>query len=590
MWCVGGVLLVVIAVTAWVAVRGLMARNELTDALPAAAQVKAAVTSGDLLTAEKAATTLASHARAAANLTGDPVWRAVEVVPWVGPNLTAVRVSAAATDTVATDVVRPLVSIATRVDPRTVLLHRGAIDLGPLVSAQPAVARAQQAFHRAERSVAAIDASATVGPVSGAVTRLRHMLSSTVPAIDGVANSARLLPGMLGADGPRNYLLLVQNPDELRATGGLVGALALLHAENGAVSMVAQSPGTALGPWAQQVGAIPVGTVGLYGPLIGRRMQDANLTPDFPLAAATSARMWTETFGGSVDGVVTIDPVVLSGLLRATGPVKLATGDTLTDGNAIPLLLSEVYRRYPVPADQDAFFASVSSAVFGRVADGAADGKELVKSLVSAGASRRVLVWSAHPAEQKVLEETSLAGLLPASTKDRAALGVYFDDATGAKMDYYLSTKVIVASGVCRADRKPSARVTVTLKNTAPADAGTTLPRYVTGAGDLGVPPGNIRMRVAVYGADGGLLAGTTSGGAPYATVSGTDAGRPVSLFTVMLAPGETKTVSVDLLNVEQSGPRLSVITTPTLPRGGLTPDMGSGTVLSSVALACPRQ
>ena len=43
---------------------------------------------------------------------------------------------------------------------------------------------------------------------------------------------------MLGADGPRTYLLAVQQPAEARGTGGLLGAYAVLRAEQGVVSVV----------------------------------------------------------------------------------------------------------------------------------------------------------------------------------------------------------------------------------------------------------------------------------------------------------------------------------------------------------------
>ncbi len=60
------------------------------------------------------------------------------------------------------------------------------------------------------------------------------------------ARAVRLLPPMLGADGPREYLLLVQNNAEQRATGGIPGSVVqlLLNARERA--------GTAFGHGAQR--------------------------------------------------------------------------------------------------------------------------------------------------------------------------------------------------------------------------------------------------------------------------------------------------------------------------------------------------
>ncbi|MGO4595323.1 DUF4012 domain-containing protein [Leifsonia sp. 2TAF2] len=571
----------------WIGARGYLAQRALTDAIPAAEQVKTAIGSGDLKAAGRAADALSRKTHQAATLTSDPVWLTAEAVPWIGPNLTAVRTAAAASDEVASHVVEPLVAAGAAVDLRALAIRNGRIDLAPLTAAQPAVAKAGKAFTAARASVATIETGALISPIAGGVDRLHDVLDRAAPEMDAIGNAVRLLPSMLGADGPRDYLLAAQNPAELRATGGLIGAVALVHADNGALTLQRQSAGTSIGPWSTPVADVPLNTVGLYGPLVGRYLQDANLTPDFPLAAATASRMWTTMYGGTIDGVVAVDPVVLSGLLKSTGPVTLPSGDRLTSSNAVKLLLSDVYQRYTDPAQQDAFFASAASAVFDRMSSGDVDAKKLVTALSDAGESRRVLIWSTHDDDQKILGQTTLAGSLPLSDLSTAGIGVYFNDATGAKMDYYLGTSVAAGSAVCRADGKPSTVVRVTLTNKAPADAGTTLPRYVTGGGTYGVRPGNIRTRVAVYGPAGGLLAATQSDGENYTTVAGVDRSRPVSLYTVELAPGESRTVTVQFLNDRQTSSDLSVVTTPTLPGDGTTPDVGAQNAVAPIVVQC---
>lgn len=583
------VLVVVLAAAVgWIALRGYLARQELKAALPAVGAVRQAVQEGDLPRARAAAAELEKHAASAEALTSDLVWRLAETLPWAGQNLAAVRVVAAATDTVAGDVVRPLVAVAGAADPRALDLAGGRIDLAPLIAAQPDVERAQAAFHRAQTSVAALHEDSLIAPVGAAVGKLDDAFAQTAPAVDAVGNTARLLPGMLGADGPRTYLLVAQNPAELRATGGLIGSVAVLHAEHGSLALVSQTAGTSVGPWAEPVASIPDATQGLYGPLVGRFLQDVNFTPEFPLAASTAAAMWKTSTGQTVDGVVTMDPVVLSALLKATGPIALPSGDTLSSDNAVSLLLNQVYQRYPVPADQDAFFASAAGAVFSRVTAGGVDGTALVQELGSAGTSGRILLWSARPGEQKVLATTTLAGELPVSTPETAGLGVYFNDATGAKMGYYLNAEVAAGAAICRADGAPTARVNVTLSNRLTAAEVPGLPGYVSGGGHYGVPVGSILTRVAVYGPAGGLLAGVTSGGAVYSAVSGTDRARPVAVADVQLAPGESKTITVEFLELQQTGTALNVAVTPTLPGDGSTPTVGSRPSVESIAVECP--
>lgn len=227
--------------------------------------------------------------------------------------------------------------------------------------------------------------------------------------------------------------------------------------------------------------------MGLYGDITGEYMQDVTLTPRFDVSAKLAREMWKQRFAQQVDGVLAIDPVTLSYVLRATGPVQLPTGDTLTADNAVQMLLSDVYAKYPDPVVQDAFFASASSAVFDKVASGGFDTKAFVSALTQSADESRLRLWSADTAEQRRISGTPVAGELPTATADSSQFAVYLNDGTGSKMDYYLDKSVSVGSSVCRKDGRPTSVVEITLKNTAPADAATSLPRYVTGGGDFGV-------------------------------------------------------------------------------------------------------
>src|SRR5690606_20828767 len=142
--------------------------------------------------------------------------------------------------------------------------------------------------------------------------------------------------------------------------------------------------------------------------------------------------------------------------------------------------LSETYARYPEPSDQDAFFAAAAQAVFSAVTAGDAEPKALVEALVRGGDEGRIRIWNSREEDQRYVAGTTLSGILPSDNSAGPRIGVYLNDSTGAKMDYYLDTSVTVASAVCRSDGLPSYRVTVTLTNTAPADAATSLPPYVT--------------------------------------------------------------------------------------------------------------
>jgi hypothetical protein len=535
----------------------MLAKNALDDAVPAATGLAEQIAAGDTGAAEASLRTLRSNAAEAAALTSDPVWRAAEVIPSAGANLMAVRQAADILDDVSREAITPIVGIASSVGIDEFAPVDGAIQLQPLIDAQPALAAASASFTNADQRAQAIDTDELVGAVGDAIAKLQSTVTQAALGVESVDRAATLLPSMMGADGERNYLVLFQNPAELRSTGGIAGALAQLTVSDGAIALTQQASSSDFPKASVPVLELPLETRGLYGDITGKYIQDVNLTPQFPISAPLAAEMWRQQFGVQVDGVMSVDPVALSYLLRATGPVTLLTGDVLTSENAVQLLLSDVYARYPDTRMQDAFFAAAAAAVFETVARGAMQPAPLLAALAQAGEEHRLLVWSARGDEQKRLAETTLAGGLPVSDSESARIGVYFNDATGSKMGTYLETQINAGQAVCRVDGRPSYVAEVTVTNNAPADASVSLPDYVTGAGAYGVAPGNIKLITNVYGPAGSANLGVTRNGEKLAHNSTTDTGYPVSAVAVELAPGESTTFTSSFLG--EKGGELSV-------------------------------
>ena len=565
LWTGAGVVVLILAAGAWIGFRGLEAKDQLTKAEPLASQIESDISAGHSAQAVTASAQLSRYAGKADSLTSDPVWRVAEFVPFVGPNLTAVRIAAEATDTVATKAIAPVTSAASGLNVTSFKPVGGVVNLKPLEKVQPALAQANAGLESAAAQLRKAPTGGMLAPVSGALTKLRSTVHNAQNVIGSVNRAAQLVPTMLGASGPRNYLLLFVNPAELRSTGGITGSLALVHTDNGAISLAAQVSGDDLGNFDSPVAPLPQVVQSLFASRPAEYIQDVNLTPDYPLSASLAAKMWTARYGTPVDGVITIDPVVLSYILQATGPIPLADGLSLTSSNAVQLLLSQAYQIFPDNTDQDAFFSATAAAVFERVSSGDVDPYQLIRALVQGGSERRINVWSAHAADQKILAGTTLQGDLPVSTAKRAALGLYFNDATGAKLDYYLHVAASTSTRVCGSAGDPDSYVTVKLTNETPADAATSLPTYVTNVGRSGVPAGTIITQVGAYGPGGGLLVSTTSAGKAVATHPEVYGGRPVSQFMVTLAPGQSQTVTIRFRDEGSTATATSLAMTPGL-------------------------
>lgn len=566
-WVLWGVLLLVllvIAAVAWVAVRGVLAKQDLEASVRHVDTLKAQLAKGDTVGAQRTAAELEESAADARSKTSDPVWAVFEHTPFVGANLTAVRQVSVIVDDVASGAARPVAGVLGDVNVDAFKPEGGKIDLKPLVTAQPAVAEATTTLVEASRAADRIDTAGTVSTVTDAVDQLRASLASVSDQAAVADKAVQLAPDLLGEGGARHYLVLFQNNAELRAGGGIPGAVAMITANDGQISLGQQASTSDFPQTQAPVLPLATDTHGLYGSITGEFIQDVTLTPRFDTSAELAREMWKRRFGQQVDGVLSIDPVTLGYILRATGPVKLPTGDALTSDNAVQLLLSDAYAKYPDPAVQDAFFASAASAVFTKVSEGGFEPKAFIAALTTGVDEGRVKLWSADAGEQAQLADTAIAGDLPKSDAVSQQFGVYLNDATGAKMDYYLEKAVSIGSRVCRKDGRPTWTVEVTLKSTAPADAATSLPEYVTGAGAFGVSPGMTRTNVAIYAPSSGVYITSSQDGKTGAPQTAMDGDHPVAQFQTLLSPGESTTIRVEFLGpLNEARASVDAVSTP---------------------------
>lgn len=549
-WTVGIILTLLIVAVGWVMVRGIGAVSDLQQVAKGASQIKSAIADGDLEGAEPIATTIAGNARSAHELTSDPIWQAFAVIPWLGPNFRAMSDVADIADDVSADALTPLLDVAADVDLADLGFTGGTIDLAPFADIEKPLGTASAALSAAEERARRIDADATLPPLADAVRELRASVTEAATVVGSLHGASVLLPTMLGGDGPRDYVLAMQNNAEVRSSGGIVGSIALLHAEGGRITLTRQASTTDF-PALDTPLPLSESTVALFEDRPGRYLQNITSIPDFAEAGATIASRWQGRFGGEVDGVIAVDAVVAEHLMTATGDLTFGPF-TATPDTVISILLSEIYATIPDPAAQDDVFAQAASGLFAAALSGG-DPKALIGALAESAGEGRIRIWSAHEDEQTLLAGTALGGTIPEDDEDATYVGVLMNDTTGAKMDYYTRASITTAVGVC--DGEETTQVRVTWTNTAPADAATSLPPYVTGDGFYGVPAGSVGTLIAVYGPEGSTPSRIDRDGAEEGVQTAMLGDRSVVQHEVVLAPGESTTITVEFQG-EGSGKR----------------------------------
>jgi hypothetical protein len=535
----------------------LSVQADLKSALPIAANIQAQLQDGQLEESKVSAGALAERTRSAKEHTRDGIWTVAEQIPFVGANLAAVRATAEVVDDFAQNVIIPI----TGVDLTATMPGNGAFDVAAIAIINPLLLDATADAKIANTRLLSIDRDRLLPQVSTAIDDLLPKIDAVIGLLEPLTAVTAVLPDALGASGPRNYLMLFQNNAESRGTGGNPAAMALLRVADGALEISEQASSSDFQhDRSSPITMVDEETLGLYGDKIVRYVQDLTLTPDFPTSAAIATAWWLEKFGDRIDGVLSFDPVALSYLLGVTGPVTLPTGDVISSQNAVALLLNEVYFRYEEPGEQDAFFAMATASIFDKVKSGSSDTLALGRALARAVAEGRLMVFSTDAEEAELVAGKRIGGQFPSLSDVAAVAGVYINDTTGSKMDFYMDV-AIGADRVCSPGVETTA-ATVTLKSRVDPLRVDTLPEYITGQYYDG---GRIATDVVLYAPPGQSLTDWSLDGQMVSPqYVGTHLGRAVAKLSVILSPGESATIRYSLAgNGDASGVPLTFYYTP---------------------------
>ncbi|MFM8791637.1 MAG: hypothetical protein ACKOFX_04010, partial [Solirubrobacterales bacterium] len=191
--------------------------------------------------------------------------------------------------------------------------------------------------------------------------------------------------------------------------------------------------------------------------------------------------------------------------------------------------------------------------------------RKLLDALGQATSERRIMVWSAVPADQKILEETPLAHVIPEDSGPYA--NVILNNLGGNKMDYYLKREIEYAADECDREMRNS---TITVKLTNTSD-GKQLPDYVAGAlglapdiqaklKELNAPRGTMVTSVRVIATRGARLLNVTSNGERTFASTQVERGHPVFEIQVVIPPGQSGDLVFQLSEPTSPGdPRVPV-------------------------------
>lgn len=263
---------------------------------------------------------------------------------------------------------------------------------------------------------------------------VRKSLPTTIGLIKSFHQNEAIIEEFLGGNGPRKYLFLLQNNQELRATGGFIGTYALMDVNAGFVRQFFVDG--IFNPDGQlKENIIPPKPIQKVS--AAWSLHDSNWFPDFPTSAEKAIFFYEKTGGPTVDGVITLTPTVMQKLLAVTGPIALPQyGITVDANNFIPIIQEQVETKYDKEENQPKkVLADLTALLIENVF--ASQDRETLQRIISALVEglneKQMLIYMRHQPTEALIDEAGWSGRILSTQKDY--LSVVHSNINGYKTD-----------------------------------------------------------------------------------------------------------------------------------------------------------
>lgn len=206
------------------------------------------------------------------------------------------------------------------------------------------------------------------GILQGRLNSLKMRLALYSKLVEKGRAASVLLPEIVALDGSKNYLVLLQNNNELRPTGGFIGSFAKISFENGKLKKIA----------VEDIYTID-GQLNIHVEPpqeikndLGQKdwyLRDSNWESDFPSSAKQAEWFFTKETGEKVLGVLAIDVSAIEKLLQAIGPLDIADyNEKITADNLFERAITHAETSFFAGSQAKTnFLTSLANALFNKI-------------------------------------------------------------------------------------------------------------------------------------------------------------------------------------------------------------------------------
>ena len=269
--------------------------------------------------------------------------------------------------------------------------------LDGLVTARPALQNAATRLDAASASLAGAK-----GPFSPRVELWMARAAKYVTLARQGVGAALVAPELCGRDGPRTFLVLVQNSDELRPTGGFISTVGRVVISHGAVMTQTFEDSYNIDDFTKPYPDPPRPLLDYMGSQLWV-LRDTNWSPDFATAARDAIALYQISRPGKIDGVIGINLKMVQMLVAGLEPL-------LVEGLPGPLTAANVEQLFrqawdPEPNEstgawfsgRKSFVGSTVRAIMDKLQSGRVNWVQLGQETLGMLNQRQLTIYSIGP-------------------------------------------------------------------------------------------------------------------------------------------------------------------------------------------------
>ena len=265
-------------------------------------------------------------------------------------------------------------------------------------------------------------------------------LPALVENLRNISKAAPIIAEALGESRPQKYLLIFQNNQEMRATGGFIGTYGILDIKEGKIkNLFIDGVYNADGQLLEKI--IPPEPIKKIS--ASWSMHDANWFPDWPTSASKIVSFYEKTGGATPDGVISFTPTAIEKILDVTGPIEMPEYNlVINSGNFIETIQWQTEKGYDKKLNQPKkILADFAPKLLNKISNLETKKMfEILRALEEALEEKHILIFSFDPKIQNFITEKGWAGQVLKTDKDY--LSVINSNINGYKTDGVIDERI----------------------------------------------------------------------------------------------------------------------------------------------------